>query len=118
MIILAFAAVGACLLMISASGALFFVAVIIIAMGYGTAAGINTVLTCEMLGQKYFGANYGLVLAALPLSSIMFNKLSAAFGQTPTTPAFIIAAIGCALPIFFMFLLKRTTKKQRLEKAA
>ncbi len=118
MIILAFAAVGACLLMISASGALFFVAVIIIAMGYGTAAGINPVLTCEMLGQKYFGANYGLVLAALPLSSIMFNKLSAAFGQTPTTPAFIIAAIGCALPIFFMFLLKRTTKKQRLEKAA
>ena len=118
MIILAFAAVGACLLMISATGPLFFIAVVIIAMGYGTAAGINPVLTSEMLGQKYFGANYGLVLAALPISSILFNKLSAIFGQTPTKPAFIIAAIGCALPIFFMFVLKRSVTKKKLEQAA
>lgn len=118
MILCAVAAVAACLLLSSARGALFFIAVIVIALGYGAAAGINPVLASDMLGQKYFGTNYGMVLAALPLSSVFFNRLSAAFGQTPTKPAFIIAAIGCAFPIISMLVLKRSVKRTKVENAA
>jgi MFS family permease len=114
MILCAVAAVAACLILSSASGALFFIAVIVIALGYGAAAGINPVLASDMLGQKYFGTNYGMVLAALPLSSVFFNRLSAAFGQTPQSGLYN-RRHRLRLPIISMLVLKHSVKRRKVK---
>jgi len=102
---------AACILIISANGYLYIAAVFLIALSYGGAGGANPVITTELFGARYSGANYGLVLLSIALSSLFFSRLSIALGGGDFTRMFIICAVICVVPVIMMILLKRRCKR-------
>ena len=103
---------AACLLIISAKGTAYVAAVLLIALAYGGTGGTNPVVTTELFGARYSGANYGLVLLSIAFSSLFFSKLSAVIsGGGDFTRMFVICAAICVVPIFMMMLLRRRCKR-------
>ena len=101
-----------CLLIISAEGVLYIAAVILIALPYGGAGGVNPVIATELFGARYSGANYGLVLLSIAFSSIFFGRISAFLGADGDfTTAFMISAVLCAVPVIMMLLLRKRCKR-------
>jgi len=97
-----------CLLIISASGISYIAAVFLIALSYGGTSGTNPVITTELFGARYSGANYGLVLLSIAASSIFFGRVSAVLGADGDfTLVFIICAALCVVPIAMMLLLRK-----------
>ena len=102
---------AACLLIMSARGAAYVAAVLMIAFTYGGVGGTNPVITTELFGARYSGANYGLVLISIAFSSLLFGKISAALSGGNLTMMFVICAVICAVPIIMMLLLRRRCKR-------
>lgn len=106
----------ACLLMISASGPLYILAVFLISFTYGGTSGINPVISTELFGAANSGTNYGLVLISIAASSVVFGKVASVVGNTVSfTPVFILCAIICIVPMVLMrwmhnFCLSRSGK--------
>lgn len=107
-IVCALISVVGCLLIISATGALYIAAVFLIALSYGGTGGTNPVITTELFGARYSGANYGLVLLSIAFSSVFFGRVAAALGAGGDfTVVFILCALLCIVPIVMMILLRR-----------
>ncbi len=101
---------ASCLLMISATGALYVAAVFLIAFAYGGTSGINPVISTELFGAKYSGTNYGLVMISIAASSVVFGRISAAVGGSAGgdfTGVFLLCAALCAVPVVLMLLMRR-----------
>lgn len=113
MIVCYFISAAACIWMIFASGIAYIVAVFLIAFAYGGTSGINPVVVTELFGARNSGANYGLVLASLAVSSICFSMVSKALSSLGDfTASFIVCAAVCIVPITCMRLLHVFCKKQ------
>ena len=67
---------GASLWLVGAVGIPYMVAVFLVAFAYGGPSGVFPPLVREVFGQKYAGANFGMVLMALGLSSLVFSRVS------------------------------------------
>jgi OFA family oxalate/formate antiporter-like MFS transporter len=106
---------SATILMIYATGLWYIAAVFFIAFSYGGISGVNPVISTELFGARYSGANYGLVMVGIAASSIIFSKLSLIINANGIetgdfTSSLILASILCAVPIIMMLLLKRRVK--------
>jgi MFS transporter, OFA family, oxalate/formate antiporter len=106
----------ACTLMIFAQGIWYIAAVFLIAFAYGGSSGVNPVITTELFGARYSGANYGLVLIGIAASSIVFSRLSMKISAEGIvtgdfTSSLILSALLCAIPILMMILLRKRVKR-------
>ncbi|NLO48099.1 MAG: OFA family MFS transporter [Clostridiales bacterium] len=111
MMLCAIISAAACVLIIFASGAAYIAAVFFIAFSYGGASGITPVIATELFGARYSGANYGLVLVGVGLSSIVFGRLAAVFVSGSLTGVFILCASLCSVPVLMMILIRRRCLK-------
>lgn len=115
-ILCALISASACIMMIFAEGGWYVISVFLIAFAYGGSSGVNPVITTELFGARYSGANYGLVLIGIAASSIVFSKLSMkinsdgiATGDFSTS--LVLAALICAIPILMMLMLRKRVKR-------
>lgn len=99
---------GASLWMIRAAGAPYVIAVFLIAFAYGGPSGVFPPLVREVFGQKHAGTNFGLVLMALGLSSLVFSRISGALSAGAAASGdysasfFMTAALGAAAAVFML----------------
>jgi OFA family oxalate/formate antiporter-like MFS transporter len=107
--------IGAVLMVTNAQGAGFIVAICIIAFGYGGPASTNAAFTADFFGLKNSGTNYGVIMLALGLSSVMFNTISAYFLQGDVTKTYIMAAASSLVPILMMVMINKRMQKIRYE---
>jgi len=106
----------ACTLTIFATETWYIASVFLIAFSYGGASGVNPVITTELFGARYSGANYGLVMIGIAASSIIFSKLSMKINASGLvtgdfSSSLILAALLCAVPIVMMILLKKRANR-------
>lgn len=106
----------ACLYMIFAQGVWYIVSVFLIAFAYGGSSGVNPVITTDLFGARYSGANYGLVLIGIAASSIVFSSLSMKLSEDGIkngsfSLSLILSAVLCIVPIIMMILLKQRVKR-------
>ena len=99
---------AASLWMIRASGAPYVAAVFLIAFAYGGPSGVFPPLVREVFGQRYAGANFGMVLMALGFSSLVFSRVSgllsaggAAAGDYSAS-FYLTAALGAAAAVLML----------------
>lgn len=107
--------IGAVFMILNAQGAGFILAICIIAFGYGGPASINAAFTTDFFGPKNSGTNYGVIMLALGISSLMFNAISSYFLQGDVTKTYIMAAASAVIPVLTMILIKLRVKKIRNE---
>jgi OFA family oxalate/formate antiporter-like MFS transporter len=82
------------------------------ALSYGGASGINPVITAELFGARYSGANYGLVLIGVGLSSVVFGRLAALSAVSGSLSGiFLLCAALCAVPVLMMIFIRRRCKR-------
>lgn len=106
------------ILMVFADGGLYIVAVLLIVCGYSGPAGIFPTLSTNAFGTKHSGTNYGLAFMFLGVSSPLFtmisNVVSASGVETGNyTAAFVIAAVGCIVPLVMLPLYDVARKKHK-----
>ena len=105
----------AAVLLIFVGGGAYFAVVLLTAFAYGRPAAVNPATTTDFFGPKNSGANYGVIMLALGLSSIFFNAISnvmyAATGAYTLT--FIMAAASAVATIVIFAVISRCIKKQR-----
>lgn len=101
------------ILLIFVGGYAYFVVILLTAFAYGGPAAINPATSTDFFGPKHSGANYGVIMLALGLSSIFFNAVSnvmyAATGAYTMT--FIMAAISAVATIACMMVINNSLKK-------
>ena len=101
------------ILLIFVGGYAYFVVILLTAFAYGGPAAINPATSTDFFGPKHSGANYGVIMLALGLSSIFFNAVSnvmyAATGAYTMT--FIMAAISAVATIACMLVINNSLKK-------
>ena len=107
--------IGAVLMILNVRGAIFIIAICIIAFGYGGPASINAAMTADFFGPKNSGTNYGVIMLALGFSSIMFNSISTYLLKGDVTKTYIMAAASALVPIVFMLILKKRMRRVRSE---
>lgn len=107
--------IGAVLMILNVQGAGFIVAICIIAFGYGGPASTNAALTTDFFGPKNSGTNYGVIMLALGVSSVIFNTISARLLQGDVTKTYIMAAISAVIPIILMLIINRRMKKMQVK---
>lgn len=105
-----------------ASGWFYVVVVLLIVAGYSGPAGIFPAMASDSFGVKYSGTNYGMAFMFLGISSPLFtmisNLVSASGAETGNyTASFVIAAVGCIVPLV-MLPLYDVAKKKRLAREA
>ena len=105
------------LLMIFAKGWLYTVVVLLIVAGYSGPAGIFPAMSTDSFGTKYSGTNYGMAFMFLGTSSLVFTKLSTVINADGAvtgdyTMSFIIAAVGCIVPLVMLPLYDVAKKKR------
>lgn len=99
---------GASLWLVGAVGIPYMTAVFLVAFAYGGPSGVFPPLVREVFGQKYAGTNFGMVLMALGLSSLVFPRVSgalsagAAAGGDYTASFYLTAALGAAAAAFML----------------
>lgn len=101
------------LLLIFVGGYAYFVIILLTAFAYGGPAAINPATSTDFFGPKHSGANYGIIMLALGLSSIFFNAISnAMYAATGAyTLTFIMAALSAAATIACMLVISHSLKK-------
>lgn len=103
------------LLLIAVDGPLYIIVILFIAFAYGGPAGTFPAMTTDLGGFKYSGTNYGIVLLALGISSIVFNSLSnlllSATGGY--TASFIMAGTCALIPIILMLPIRRYNQRSK-----
>ena len=99
-------------LLIFAGGYTYVVVVLMVAFAYGGPAAVYPATTTDFFGPKNSGANYGVIMLALGLSSIFFNSVSnAMYAATGTyTLTFIMGAMSAAATIVCMAVINRRLK--------
>ena len=101
------------LLLIFVDGYMYFAVILLTAFAYGGPAAINPATSTDFFGPKNSGANYGVIMLALGLSSIFFNAISnamyAATGEYTLT--FIMAAFSAVATIVIFVVISRCIKK-------
>ena len=98
-----------CLLLVSGTGWVYIVAIFLVSYAFGGGSGVNPVISTELFGAKYSGTNYGLVMIALAVCSVLFGKISAVLGAAGgnlTAVMYLCAAVSVG-PIVLMLLLRR-----------
>lgn len=105
------------LLLIFVGGYAYFAVILITAFAYGGPAAVNPATSADFFGPKHSGANYGVQMLALGVSSIVFNALSnamyAATGEYTLT--FIMAALTAVATIVVFLIINRCIKKQHAQ---
>ena len=71
--------------------------------------------TTDFFGPKYSGTNYGVIMLALGLSSVVFNAISTAlYSATGAyTMTFIMGAVTAAVSIVIYVVIDKLNKKQK-----
>lgn len=100
----------------------YILAVLLIVAGYSGPAGIFPAMASDSFGVKYSGTNYGMAFLFLgisaPLFTLVSNLVSASGAETGNyTASFVIAAVGCIVPLV-MLPLYDVAKKKRLAREA
>ncbi len=80
----------------------YIVILSVIAFAYGGPSSINAAMTTDYFGAHHSGTNYGVIMLALGLSSLFFNKISATVLGGNVTMSFIVAAISAVIPVILM----------------
>ncbi len=107
--------IGAVLMMLNVQGAGFIIAICIIAFGYGGPSSTNAAFTTDFFGPKNSGTNYGVVMLALGVSSVIFNTISSRFLQGDPAKTYIMAACTAVIPIILMLIINKSLKKIKSE---
>ncbi len=91
----------------------YFAVVLLTAFAFGGPAAVNPAATTDFFGTKHMGANYGVIMMALGISSIVFNAISnALYAATGAyTLTFIMGAATALLNIVNCFIISRCLKK-------
>lgn len=103
-----------CALLLSfVSGWAYLLVVLLTAFAFGGPAAVNPAATTDFFGPRHMGANYGVIMMALGVSSIVFNTISnALYAATGAyTLTFLMGAITAILNIANCFLISRCLKK-------
>lgn len=105
------------LLLIFVGGGAYFVVILLTAFAYGGPAAINPATTTDFFGPKNSGANYGVIMLALGLSSIFFNAISnAMYAATGAyTLTFIMAAASAVATIVVFLIISHCLKNWKTE---
>ncbi len=105
------------LLLIFVGGGAYFVVILVTAFAYGGPAAVNPATSADFFGPKHSGANYGIQMMALGVSSIVFNALSnAMYAATGAyTLTFIMAALTAVATIVVFIVINSCIKKQKSE---
>ena len=103
------------LLLIFVGGSAYFVVILVTAFAYGGPAAVNPATSADFFGSKHSGANYGIQMLALGVSSIVFNALSnAMYAATGAyTLTFIMAAATAVATVVVFIIINGCIKKQR-----
>ena len=103
------------LLLIFVGSYAYFVVILVTAFAYGGPAAVNPATSADFFGPKHSGANYGVQMLALGVSSIVFNALSnAMYAATGAyTLTFIMAALTAVATIVVFLIINSCIKKQR-----
>ena len=107
--------IACALLLIFVPGYAYLIVVLITAFAYGGPAAVNPATSTDFFGPKYSGTNYGVIMLALGLSSVVFNAISnALYNATGAyTMTFIMGAVTAALSIVIYAVIDRLNKKQK-----
>lgn len=103
-----------CALLLSFVGAWGYLLVVLLtAFAFGGPAAVNPAATTDFFGPKHMGANYGVIMMALGLSSIVFNSISNALHAATGayTLTFIMGAATALLNILNCFVISRCLRK-------
>ena len=103
------------LLLIFVPGYAYLIVVLVTAFAYGGPAAVNPATSTDFFGPKYSGTNYGVIMLALGLSSVVFNAISnALYAATGAyTMTFIMGAVTAALSIVIYIVIDKLNKKQK-----
>ena len=92
---------------------MLFGIVLLAAFAYGGPAAVNPATSTDFFGPKYAGTNYGIIMLALGLSSVVFNMVSNAMvnisgGYTLT---FIAGAASAGVSVIIYLVINMLTRK-------
>ncbi len=108
------AVTAVCALLLSFVGGWGYLLVVLLtAFAFGGPAAVNPAATTDFFGPKHMGANYGVIMMALGISSIVFNAISnALYAATGAyTLTFIMGALTAILNIVNCYIISRRLKK-------
>ena len=96
-------------------GGVYFAVVLMVAFAYGGPAAINPATSTDFFGPKYSGSNYGVIMLALGLSSVVFNAISNALSAATGayTLTFLMGAATAALSVIIYLAVGRLRAKAR-----
>jgi Cyanate permease len=92
-----------------AKGALFMIAVAVIAFCYGGSSGIYPIVTADYFGIKNIGSNYGAIMVGFACSALIFPMIIGLI--TDTTVKFIVLAVLVTMGSVLIALLSTMKKK-------
>ena len=94
-----------------ATGALFVIAIAVVAFCFGASSGIYPLITSEYFGLKNVGSNYGMVMVSFMLSAMLFPiYLSGLDAKVKFAVLAIMAAVSGVL-IILLSISKKTMKR-------
>lgn len=116
-IILSVVTIVCALLLTFVGGGVYLVVVLVTAFAFGGPSAVNPATSTDLFGAKYGGANYGVIMLALGVSSLFFNAISNAMYEATQayTLTFIMGAVTALITIVLMLIINRTLKKQQSE---
>ena len=93
----------------------YLLVVLLTAFAFGGPAAVNPAATTDFFGPKHMGANYGVIMMALGVSSIVFNSISnALYAATGAyTLTFLMGAATAVLNIVNCFIISRCLRKRK-----
>ncbi len=114
-IILSVVTIICALLLTFVGGSAYVVVVLITAFAFGGPSAVNPATSTDLFGAKYGGANYGVIMLSLGVSSLFFNAVSNAMYEATGeyTLTFIMGAVTAVITIVLMLIIDRTLKKQK-----
>lgn len=98
-------------LMIVANGVFFLICIALIAFAFGGSSGVFAALTTDYYGTKSGGLNFGCVMVAFALSSLLSPVVARAISPGGYTASFILAAATAAVSIVLIAILKPPAEK-------
>ena len=102
-------------LLIFVEGHAYLLIILLAAFAYGGAAAIGPAICTDLFGSRYSGRNFGVIMLALGLSSVVFNLVSntlCAAARTYTL-SFVIGALSAAVSIVLLKMMKHRSGRSR-----
>ena len=96
----------------------YIIVIALLAFAYGGPSALNAAMSTDFFGAKHSGTNYGVIMLALGLSSIVFNAISANVLNGAVRPTFILGAVTALIPILLMLVLNHYKKTWNTEKTS